>query len=368
MSEHHRAGAVLTVDLDAITANWRLLRNRLRPGAECAATVKADAYGLGAGRVAPALAAAGCRTFFVATIDEGIALRASVPEGRIFVLHGPYPGTFDDFAEHRLFPVLCTPQQLAQWAEYAAGGEHLAAAIHVDTGMNRLGLSAAELSAVMAEPDVLRAARPVLLMSHLACAERTDSPMNGRQQAAFTAIRQELPTVAASLANSSGIFLGQDYHFDLARPGAALFGVAPHSDSPNPLRQVVRLQGKIVQLRDVDRPMTVGYGATHRVTGRGRVATVAVGYADGFSRALSNRGCGHVGGVRVPLVGRVSMDLITFDVSDVPHALAQPGEMIDLIGPEHPVDAIAEEAGTIGYEILTSLGRRYHRQYIGGLA
>lgn len=364
MTERDRAGGVLTVDLDAVRENWRMLKGMVGPTAECAATVKADAYGLGMERIAPVLAGAGCRTFFVAAIDEGIALRHLVPDARIFVLNGPFPGTGRDFLEHRLVPVLNAREQVEAWTT-GGGGD---AAIHVDTGMSRLGMSHDELAAVAAVPEAVAALNPILLMSHLACAEDGESEMNAGQLARFLEARRLLPAVPASLANSSGIFLGPGYHFDMVRPGAALFGVAPRAGQPNPMRQVVRLQGKIVQLRDVDRPMTVGYGATHRVTGRGRVATVAVGYADGFPRSLSNRGCGHVGGVRVPLVGRVSMDLITFDVSEAPPEAVRPGAMIDLIGCENPVDAVAEQAGTIGYEILTSLGRRYCRHYIGGAA
>ncbi|MBW7852243.1 MAG: alanine racemase [Rhodospirillales bacterium] len=362
MTERDRAGGVLTVDLDAVRENWRMLEGMVGPTAECAATVKADAYGLGIDRVAPALAGAGCRTFFVAAIDEGIALRRLVPDARIFVLNGPFPGTCRDFLEHRLVPVLNAREQVEAWTTGGCGGE---AALHVDTGMNRLGLAEDELASLAATPGALS---PILLMSHLACAEDGQSVMNAGQLARFLTARRLLPAVPASLANSSGIFLGPGYHFDMVRPGAALFGVSPRAGQPNPMRQVVRLQGKIVQLRDVDRPMTVGYGATHRVTGRGRVATVAVGYADGFPRSLSNRGCGHVGGVRVPLVGRVSMDLITFDVSEAPPEAVRPGAMIDLIGRENPVDAVADQAGTIGYEILTSLGHRYYRHYVGGAA
>lgn len=370
MSEpQDRAGAVLTIDLDAIAANWRRLRDRLN-GAECAGVVKADAYGLGAAQVAPALHRAGCRTFFVATIDEAIRLRPLVPDARVFVLNGVYPRTEDDFLAHELLPVLNTPEQVALWRAAAARRGHpLAAAVHVDTGMARLGLSPAEAEALGGDDALWRAVRPVLLLSHLACAE--DGPgeaMNREQRQRFQAARALLPPMAASLANSSGIFLGADFHFDLARPGAALFGVNPTPGKPNPMAQVVHLQGKIVQVRHVDTPMTVGYGATHRIARRGRLATVAAGYADGYLRSLSNRATGVIGGRSVPMVGRVSMDLITFDISDVPERLAHPGAVIDLIGPDNPVDRIAAEAGTIGYEILTSLGRRYHRRYRGGSA
>ncbi len=365
--ERDRAGGILSIDLDAVADNWRRLAARLRPGAECAAVIKADAYGLGAARVAPALLAAGCRTFFVATIDEGIRLRPLVGAAPVFVLNGVYPRTEGDFLEHALLPVLNTPEQAALWRAAAArAGRPLSAAVHVDTGMARLGLSAAEAAALAADDDFWRAVPPLLLLSHLACAEDEPHAKNTAQRDAFATLRTRLPAMPASLANSSGIFLGPDYHFDLARPGAALFGVNPRPGEPNPMAQVIHLQGKILQVRAVDTPMTVGYGASHRIARKGRLATVAVGYADGYLRSLSNRATGVIGGHSVPMVGRVSMDLITFDISDVPESVAHPGALIDLIGPGNPLDRIAGEAGTIGYEILTSLGGRYHRDYRGG--
>jgi alanine racemase len=361
------AGAVLTIDLGAVVANWRRLQERLTPGATCAAVVKADAYGCGAMPVSAALAAAGCRTFFVAHVDEGIALRPHLPESEIHILNGLLPGSEGDFAAHRLVPVLNSLAEVRAWADFCRRrGTALSADIHVDTGMSRLGLPAHEAGWLKDKAEVLADFAPRYLLSHLACAEEADHPMNGRQLTAFRAAREILPGWQASLANSSGIFLGPAYHFDLARPGAALYGVNPCPGAPNLMTQVVRLQGKILQVRDVDSPGTVGYGATHQVTGPARIATVAVGYADGYLRSLSNRGCGHVGDIRVPVVGRVSMDLITLDVTAVPPAVLRPGGFVDLIGPRNTVDDIAADAGTIGYEILTALGRRYHRVYLGG--
>jgi alanine racemase len=366
MPELARAGAVLDIDLDAVAANWRVLRDRVG-GAECAAVVKADAYGLGAAAVARALAAAGCRSFFVAGIDEGIEVRAASPAGDVFVLNGPFTGTEGEFAAHRLIPVLNSPEQIAAWSRFSAG-KSLPAAIHIDTGMSRLGLTPAETRDLAAHPERLAGFRPVLLMSHLACGEEVSNAMNEAQRTAFAAACAALPAMPASLAASSGIFLGPRYHLDMVRPGAALYGVAPQPAGPNPMAQVVRLQGKIIQVRDVDTPMTVGYGATHRVTRKARIATVAVGYADGFLRSLSNRGSGLLAGVRVPIVGRVSMDLITFDVTGAPADAVHPEAMIELIGPGHTVNDVAAAAGTIGYEILTSLGRRYARRYGGAAA
>ncbi len=359
-----RAGAVLTIDLGALARNWRMLAQRLE-GAECAAVVKADAYGLGADRAAPALWAAGCRTFFVATLDEGVALRGLLDAARIIVLGGAMPGTEEDFIAHRLSPALNSLGDIERWRACArAKGAPLESVIHVDTGMNRLGLPGDELDRLAAEPERLEGLEATLVMSHLACAEERENPMNEAQRRAFAAARARLPAARASLANSSGIFLGPAYHLDLARPGVALYGANPTPGQPNPMAEVVRLEGKIVQLRNVDSPQTVGYGATHRVAAPGRIATVPVGYADGYMRSLSNRAFAAIGGARVPVVGRVSMDLITLDVSALPPAAAQPGATVTLIGGAVPIDEVAGWADTIAYEILTGLGRRYLRRYL----
>lgn len=368
MSAAERAGALLTIDLGAIRKNYLFLSGHA-PGAECAAAVKANAYGLGMGRVAPVLADAGCRTFFVALIDEGIALRKILPDAVIYVLCGPFAHCEDDFTEHALIPVLNDRDQIARWAEAARRrAAPLPAALHVDTGMTRLGLSEDEVDDLARNPDRLTGLDVRLVMSHLACAEDGGDPKNADQLARFRAARQRLPWGKASLANSSGILLGPDYHFDMVRPGAALYGVAPSGNAPNPMAQTVHLQGRILQLHDVDSPMTVGYGATYPVPRKGKIATVSVGYADGYLRALSNRGSARIGAVRVPVVGRVSMDLITLDVTDAAPELVHPGAFVDLLDPIHTVDALGKEAGTNGYEILTGLGTRYARRYIGGEA
>lgn len=357
MSPVSRAGAVLEIDLGAIVANWRLLGQIAAP-AECAAVVKANAYGLGVAPVATALAAAGCRLFFVATLDEGIALRRALgAAAEIAVFNGPLPGTAAEFAAHALVPVLNDPGQIAEWAE--AAGPH-PAMLHVDTGMARLGLSAREFAALVEAPPRIRWR---LVMSHLACADQPAAVLNAAQRARFAAAAARLPEIAASLAASSGIFLGPSYHLNLVRPGAALYGVNPQPGCPNPMRQVVRLSARILQVRQIDRGETVGYGAAHVMAAPGRVATAAVGYADGWLRSLSRRGGGTIAGTRVPLIGRVSMDLVTFDVSAIPEELARPGVMIELLGTGYGVDDAAADAGTIGYEILTALGARYHRVY-----
>lgn len=358
------AGALLTIDLDAVAENYRRLRSRLA-GAACGAAVKADAYGLGAEHVGPALARAGCRDFFVAHLDEGIALRWRLPDAAIHVLNGVFPGEEAEFAAHRLIPVLNSLPQLDRWAQWGRKHGARPAALHVDTGMSRLGLEAPDLDLVANEPGRLNGIELCLVLSHLACAEEPDNPMNAAQRAAFEEARRRLPAVQASLANSSGIFLGPDYQFDLARPGAALYGVNPTPGRSNPMLSVVRLEGRIIQVRDIDRPRTVGYGAAHPIRRRSKIATVAIGYADGYLRSLSGRGMCRLAGLEVPIVGRVSMDLITVDVTDVPVNQAIEGAVVEAIGPEHTVDAVAEMAGTNGYEILTSLGPRYRRRYIG---
>lgn len=361
-----RAGAILTIDLDAIVANWRRLCRRAAP-AECAAVVKADAYGLGVAPVAAALAAAGCRTFFVACINEGIALRPIVGGAAIYVLAGAPRGAELDCVRHRLRPVLNGLADIEAWSAAVRGaGDTPGAALHLDTGMSRLGLSAEEQARLAAQPERLAGVDIACVMSHLACADQPDHPTNAAQREAFARIRRSWPATPTSFAASSGLFLDAPYHGDLCRPGAALYGLAPIANHPNPMAQVVQLQGRILQVREIDSGMSVGYGSTHRAGQRERIVTVAVGYADGYLRALGNQGHAFIGDCRIPLVGRVSMDLITFDATAVPDALVQPGGMVELIGPRQPVEDVAADAGTIGYEILTSLGARYHRVYLGG--
>jgi alanine racemase len=360
-----RASAVLEIDLDGVVANWQLLAARVKP-AGCAAVVKADGYGLGAAPVAATLAAAGCRLFFVATLDEGIALRGALSDlCEIAVLNGPSPGSAEEFVVHRLVPVLNEPGQVADWTRIAARHEGLPAMLHVDTGMARLGLSLRELEQCAGDLARDGAIQWRALISHLACADEPEHQLNELQRRRFACARERVGDLPASLAASSGIFLGRGFHFDFVRPGAALYGVNPQPGATNPMRQVVRLKGRILQVREVECGETVGYGAAHTIGQPGRLATVAVGYADGWLRSLSHRGSGRLGGTRLPLVGRVSMDLIVLDVTDADPALARPGGFIDLLDEDYGVDAAAADAGTIGYEILTGLGRRCHRVYCG---
>jgi alanine racemase len=363
-----RAGAILTVDLAAIAANWRGLRDAGRAAGrpvECAAVLKADAYGTGATIVGPRLAAEGCRHFFVAHIDEGIALRAVLPELPIYVLNGLLAGTEPDFVEHGLTPVLNHLGQLNAWR--AAAQRYncaLDAVIHIDTGMHRLGFGPEEAQVLINERGRLRGLRLALLMSHLVVSEDPGNPINSEQLARFRSFVKAMPGAPASLANSSGIFLGPDYHFDLLRPGAALYGINPRPGQPNPMLSTVRLDARILQTRVIDALQTVGYGAAWRSARPSRVATIALGYADGYFRNLINRARVHVAGHRVPVVGRISMDLVTIDVTDVPESACQPGAMVEVLGEHMTVDDLADHARTNGYEVMTALGRRYARFYI----
>jgi alanine racemase len=339
-------------------------------GVECAAVVKADAYGLGAARVAGALAAAGCRRFFVATVEEATALRralaAAAPNAVIYVFEGPIDGAESIFDSERLVPVLYSLETIDTWGRHARASGGRRAVLDIDTGMGRLGLEPRDVDDLAASPERLKGLSIDYMMSHLACADEPTHPMNADQRRTFDRARAKLAPAKASLANSAGVFLGADYRYDLIRAGASLYGISPPRAAANQLRPVVRLQGRVLQVRVVDSDRTVGYGAAGRARKGGRLATVAVGYADGYPRALSHRGSAFFGDVRIPVVGRISMDFAVFDVTGVPEDRLRPGSHVDLIGPHHSVDQLAEEAGTIGYELLTRLGRRFRRVYIGG--
>lgn len=357
------AGAILTVDLGAVRRNYRAVRDTLN-GVEVAGVVKANAYGLGIDPVAPTLWREGCRTFFVATAAEAFELRSILSEADIHVFDGVQPGEEADFTRQRILPVLNSLQQIELWRAHAlALGRPLPADVHLDTGMSRLGLDAAEQLRVLARPDHLKGIALDCVISHLAVAEDRANPMNQQQLAAFSNIAHGLPGRRRSLANSSGVFLGPQFHFDLARVGVALYGANPTPERLSPMTQVIKLQGRILQVRSVDAQRSVGYGATHRVTRPSRIATIALGYADGYPLAMSNLGTAFLDNHEIPVVGSVSMDLTTVDVTDLPDGLAVPGRLVDFIGPNNDVDAVAERAKTIPYTILTGLGRRLHRIY-----
>ncbi len=364
-----QADGVLVVDLPAIAENYRRLKSAFRERA-VAAVVKADGYGLGAERVAPVLVKAGARSIFVAQLEEALKLRplldACHPAVSLYVLNGLAPGTEALFADNLILPVLNSLGQIEAWGRFARQRDKaLPAAIHLDSGMCRLGLPPDEVERLRADPAALDGVVPTCLLSHLACADEPQHPKNAEQLAYLKQALTALPRAPVSFCNSSGIFLGPDYHFDLGRPGVALYGANPTPAAANPMRPVVRLLAKVLQIRSIDAPQTVGYGADHRATEPARIATVAAGYADGYLRSISSRGHAWVAGHRVPVVGRVSMDLLALDVTAVPPDQVAPGDWAELLNAEQDVDALAREAGTIGYEILTSLGARYHRVYLG---
>ena len=353
-----RAGAWLTVSLKAIANNYGLVA-RLGAGAECAAVVKADAYGLGAAQVAQALAERGAGTFFVAHLDEGIALRAVLPQARIFVLHGFMPGCEGSMAAHGLIPVLNSLDQVRSWKRFCEqAGQAFPAALQFDSGMSRFGLSIEDL----AEPALFNGLNLQLVMSHLACADMPDSPANEMQRQRFVTMAAAFPGVPRSLAASSGIFLGPDYHFELIRPGAALYGIAP-SEGRRVLAPVVSLDARIAQIRTIQAGDRVGYGLSWTAPKATRIATLGLGYADGFFRAQAGQASVWYGRTRLPVIGRVSMDSISVDMTEAPADL-KAGDVLSVLGPQQDVDALARSAGTIGYEVLTALGSRFHRVYV----
>lgn len=361
MSAADRAGAVLEVDLSAIVANWRLLCAMHRSG-PVAGVVKADAYGLGARLVAPALYAAGCRHFFVALLDEALEIRDLVPDAMLAVLGGLIAGTEADYLARNIVPVLGSLSEIDAWTTAArSAGRVLPAMLHVDTGMSRLGLDARELAVLQQDHARLAGIELRYVMTHLIASEVAADPRNRRQCERFAAACAGLPPAPRSFANSSGIFLGDGWASDLARPGAALYGINPTPDAPNPMRLTVSLRARVLAVREVPAAASVGYNATWHAARPSRIATAGVGYADGLHRTLSNQGRAFFDGKPVPLVGRVSMDLTTFDVTEAPGVV--PGAWLEVIGPRQTPDDLAVAAGTNGYEVLTSLGHRFHRIY-----
>jgi alanine racemase len=317
--------------------------------------VKADGYGLGATRVVRALLAEGCRHFYVAHLAEALAVREILPQDvALMVLHGAVPGAEAMFAERDITPVLNSRAQIAAWsAQGVQRGIALPAHLQLDTGMARFGLSEYDLDGLWPLPGV----DVQLVMSHLACADTPEHPANAAQIAQFNRMLTKLPKLPASLSASSGIFLEPEAHFDLVRPGAALYGVAGGTE------QVVRLDAVVLQVREVPQGTAVGYGHTQTVGRSSRLATLGVGYADGFYRSLSGQGAVYLGDVPLPILGRISMDSMVVDATGIDIA---PGDLVELIGPHRSVDEVARDAGTIGYEVLTSLGRRFERRYSGG--
>ncbi len=355
------AGLILTIDLGALARNWTHLAALSKP-AECAAVVKADAYGIGIEAAVPALLAAGCRTFFVALPGEGHRVREAAPDAAIYVLNGFFPDWSESFRASALRPVLSSFTAVESWAQHFAGEP---SAVQVDTGMNRLGLTLHEALELARRPNLLENAAPRLLMSHLVTADEPDSALNRAQLALLREISVEFPGLSVSLANSAGIHLGPDYHFDLVRPGIALYG-AEFSPHWPPLATVVTATARILQIRNAAAGDTVGYGAARRLEEDTRIAILAAGYADGYHRLAgsSDERPGAFASVRgrpAPLIGRVSMDLMALDVSRI---VAIEGDWVELFGPTMPIDTVARSAGTLGYELLTQLSRRAERIYV----
>lgn len=357
-------GATLTIDLAAIAANWRLLASRAG-SAECGAVIKADAYGCGIDQVGPALWAAGCRTFFVAHLSEARRARAVLPDATIYVLNGLLPGSSESYHAANLCPALGSADEIAEWAR--DGGGH-PCALHVDTGMNRLGMDIAAARALA--NDMPKGLSPAMVMTHFSGSEDHADPANARQIATFGEVAALYPTLTRSLLNSSGHFLPGAPAYELTRPGYALYGGNPTPGAPNPMRGAATLTARIIQTREVSDGEGVGYNSRWHAKGRRKLATICLGYADGYPRNGSftdHAAGGHalVGGVRCPFAGTVSMDLIIIDVTDAPASAARRGEDVVLIGGGLDVDIVGGGARTIGYEILTSLGRRYQRRYVG---
>lgn len=364
------AGCTLTIDLGALVANWRALG--ARAGTEAGAAVKADAYGIGIEPAVTALARAGCRNFFVAQLSEGIRARAVAPDATIYVLNGLLPGTCGIYAQHELSPVLGSHDELAEWAAFRATTNNARpAALHIDTAMNRLGLWPGEgLDIARERKRDIEAAGVGLVMSHFAASEVATDPANARQIKAFAEIAAAFPGIPASLLNSSGHFLPDCPSYQLTRPGYALYGGNPTPGQPNPMRPVVGMEARIIQLREVEPGMQVGYNGRWTAQSRRKLATICLGYADGYPRNASGTdtssgGSAIVGGVLCPFVGTVSMDLIIVDVSEAPAEAAKRGAPVTLIGGKLDLETVGAGAKTIGYEILTSLGRRHARRYVG---
>ena len=342
--------ARLRIDLQALTANYRTFREAA--AGAVGAVVKADAYGLGAEAVGRALAVAGCEHFFVARASEGVALRLALAEPEIHILEGVFPETVDALLEHGLNPVLNSPEQLAIWGATRPS----AVSIHVDTGMNRLGFP------FDVSPEAFAGCRVLLLMTHLACADEPEHPLNALQLQRIGRLRQRFPGTKLSVGNSAGILNGGDFQSDLARPGIGLYGGNPWAERPNPMRVVAALEAQVVQVREVEPGETIGYGASHQAARRMSVAVIGIGYADGLPRLLSDRGEVFVNGRRCPMLGRVSMDLTAIDATGVG---LQVGDWVEVFGPNLPVDEVAAQASTIAYEILTGISQRVERRYEG---
>lgn len=358
------AGGILTISLKALRHNYQAVAKQIAP-TRAAAVVKADSYGLGADKVAPAFYQAGCRDFFVAHLDEALALRPMLEsDATLYVLNGLQPQTEEICADAQIIPVLNSLEQLKNWRQLAIKrGTTLPALLQVDSGMARLGLSHEELEHLADHLHLLDHLDIKFIISHLAVGDEFNNPFNAQQLKTFQAALARLPEMPVAFANSGACFQDKSFHFNLARPGVVLYGVGP--DLPNhPILPVAELSARVIQVRNVPQGTPVGYGCTYVTPKPMRIATIAVGYADGWFRSLSNKGSAFYGDTRLPIVGRVSMDSITLDVTDLPEGTLKLGSLVELIGPHQTLEDVARDCDTIPYEILTSLGHRYARQYI----
>lgn len=353
----------LSIDLDALRANYRSIADHVQPAA-CGAVIKADAYGLGAARIASALYGEGCRHFFVAQFCETRCLTNSLgPDAEIYVLNGIDPGGEAECLGSRAIPVLNSSSQLARWRAFArADGRPLPAALQVDTGMSRLGLEMTEVAEIARDPRFAEEVEVRLLMTHLACADDPDHDANAQQSDRLDAARFLFPHAPVSIANSAGAFLPERYRLDLVRPGIALYGVSPGPHAP-PMRPVVRLDARVLQVREVAQGTGVGYGFDHIAGAPQRLATIAIGYGDGWPRCLGGSGAAWHGDVRLPIVGRVSMDSMTVDISELAEGALAEGDFVELVGPSQSLTEVAHDADTIAYELLTRMGPRHARCY-----
>jgi alanine racemase len=365
------AGARLTIDLSALVDNWRMLSTMSAPG-RVGAVVKANAYGLGVTVVVPALVNAGCDCFYVAHVHEGIEVRAHAPDARIYVIYGAPKGSEAALIEARLTPLICTAEQLERWGQLIRKlGRPLAYGLHIDTGMNRSGLTMVEAKLVSMHVDVLKASGLCHVMTHPACADEVDHRLNLRQAQDFQSIVEMFPGVESSFANSAALLTGKNCDANISRPGIAIYGGEAVNGIGNPMNVVVTAQARINQIRYAKAGETVSYGATQNLVRDTKIAVCTIGYADGYHRAIGNgvplrkagtpAGHGFIAGHKVPILGRVSMDFTMFDVSDVPDKLLDANEWVELFGKNIALDDAARAAGTIGYEMLTGLGQRYHR-------
>lgn len=343
----------IIVDKLALASNYNLLKSRLK-NSECAAVVKANAYGLGAIPVSQVFYEQSCRHFFVAHLDEALEIKPHLPNANIYLLHGLCKHNMEYLFNNNIIPVLNNKEQIALWKEHAPT---LPSIIQADTGMCRVGIDAHEI-------EYLEGMNILYFMSHMACADDKDHPLNIVQLKKFNQMMASLPGIKATLANSSSIFLGSDYHFDLVRPGCALYGVNPTPYQENPMQAVVTVMAPIIQVRELDEKTSVGYGATREMEAGSILAVVEIGYADGYIRSLSNIGNCYIENHEAYIIGRVSMDMIVIDVTRVPKQLLYNGAMVEMVGKNAKLQDVARKAGTIGYEILTDLSRRFEHVYI----